>query len=146
MHELFFQWHEQFKSPNVFRTINMFQIINSSLKRGSNCCRSWAIFQHNYWKYVQVWFCCNPSIRLVTKAKGLQGYGPRGSLGIKAKRSQGCGPRKSPAVTSHIPGSVRECKKVWGNEPSHSWGNSHFGRWSPSGLSKFRKTISGATT
>ncbi len=40
--------------------------------------------------------CCNPSIGLVTKAKGLQKCRPRGSLG----------------VTSHIPGSVRKCEGV----------------------------------
>ncbi len=54
VHELFFQWHEQLKSPNIFWTINMFQIINSSLKRGSNCYRSCVELQHNYWKYVQL--------------------------------------------------------------------------------------------
>jgi hypothetical protein len=41
--------------------------------------------------------CCNPSIGLATKAKGLQGCGPRRSLGI----------------TSHTPGSVRKCEGVW---------------------------------
>jgi hypothetical protein len=40
--------------------------------------------------------CRNPSLGLATKAKGLQG----------------CGPRGSPGVTSHTPGSVRECEGV----------------------------------
>jgi hypothetical protein len=80
--------------------------------------------------------CRNPSFGLATKPKGLQGCGPRGSLGVKAKRSQGCGPRKSPGVTSNTPRSVRKCEGVWGSEPSHSQGNSHFGRWNPNGLSK----------
>jgi len=40
--------------------------------------------------------CRNPNIGLATKAKGLQGYEPRGS----------------PKVTSHIPGSVRKCEGV----------------------------------
>jgi hypothetical protein len=40
--------------------------------------------------------CRNPSFGLTTKAKGLQRYGPKGSLG----------------VTSHIPGSVRKCEGV----------------------------------
>jgi len=69
------------------------------------------------------------------KAKALQEYGPRGSLGIKAKRS--------PGVTSHIPGSVRKCEGVCGSEHSHSHGNSHFGRWSPGGLPKFQRAITG---
>ncbi len=56
MHEFFFQWHEQLKSPNVFWTINAFQIINPALKRGSNCYRSCVVLQHNYWKYVQLRF------------------------------------------------------------------------------------------
>jgi len=37
-------------------------------------------------------FCRNPSLGLATKAKGLQG----------------CGPKESPGITSHTPGSVRE--------------------------------------
>jgi hypothetical protein len=40
----------------------------------------------------------------MTKAKGLQGCGPKGSPGIKARRSSG--------VTSHTPGSVRKCEGV----------------------------------
>jgi hypothetical protein len=51
--------------------------------------------------------CHNPSFRLATKAKGLQGYRPR----------------RSPGVTSHTPGSVRKCEGVWGSEPSHSQGD-----------------------
>ncbi len=80
--------------------------------------------------------CRNPSFGLVTKAKGLQGCGPRGSPRVKAKRSQRCGLRGSPRVTSHTPGNVRKCEGMWGSEDSHSQGNSHFGRWSPDGLSK----------
>jgi len=56
--------------------------------------------------------CRNLSFGLATKAKGLQGCGPRGSSGVKAKRSQGCGPRRSPGVTSHTPKSVRKCEGV----------------------------------
>jgi len=40
--------------------------------------------------------CRNPSLGLTTKAKWLQGCGPRGSLG----------------VTSHAPRSVRKCEGV----------------------------------
>jgi hypothetical protein len=58
-----------------------------------------------------------------------------GSPGVKA--------RGSPGVTSHIPGSVRKCEGVWGSEPSHSQGNSHFGRWSPGGLPKLQRVIAG---
>jgi len=39
-------------------------------------------------------FCHNPKPRLATKAKGLQGYGPR----------------ESPGVTPHVPTSARECE------------------------------------
>jgi len=88
----------------------------------------------------------NPNFGLATKAKGLQGCGPRGSLGIKAKRSQGCGLKKSPRVTSHTPGSVKKCEGVWGSEPSHSQGNSHFGRWSPDRPPKLQRAISGVKT
>jgi hypothetical protein len=66
--------------------------------------------------------CRNPSFGLGTKAKGLQE----------------CRPKKK--VGSHITYS-RECKKMWGNEPSHSQGNSHFGRWTPDGLPKLQRVI-----
>ncbi len=48
--------------------------------------------------------CRNFSFGLATKAKGLQGCGPRGSPGVKA--------RGSPGVTSHTPESVRKCEGV----------------------------------
>jgi len=57
-------------------------------------------------------WCRNPSLGLATKAKRLQGYGPRGSSGVKVKRSQGCKPRRSLGVTSHTPGSVRKCEGI----------------------------------
>jgi hypothetical protein len=79
--------------------------------------------------------CRNPSFGLAIKAKGLQGCEPRGSPRVKAKRSQRCGPRRNPRVTSHTSKSVRKCEGVWGSEPSHSQGNSHFGEmeswWTP---------------
>jgi hypothetical protein len=58
--------------------------------------------------YIKIWgplliitlrcefLCRNPSIGLATKAKGLQG----------------CGPRGSPGVTSHTLGNVRKCEGV----------------------------------
>jgi len=47
---------------------------------------------------------CNPSFGLATKAKGLEG--------CKARRSSGVKARRSPRVTSHTPGSVRNCEGV----------------------------------
>jgi hypothetical protein len=46
--------------------------------------------------FFQLIHCCNLSLGLATKAKGLQG----------------CMPRKSPGVTSHTFGSVRKCEGV----------------------------------
>jgi hypothetical protein len=43
-------------------------------------------------------------------------------------------------LRSHISCSW-ECKRVWGNEPSHSQGNSHFGSWSPGGLLNLQRAI-----
>jgi hypothetical protein len=37
---------------------------------------------------------------------------PSFGLATKAKRLQGCGPRESPGVTSHTPGSVGKCEGV----------------------------------
>jgi len=76
--------------------------------------------------------CCNPSFGLTTKAKGLQGCGPRENPGVtpytpgsvgkchnlsfglatKAKGLQGCGPTESSGVTSHTHGSVEKCEGV----------------------------------
>ncbi len=66
--------------------------------------------------------CRNPSLRLVTKAKGLQG----------------CGPRLSSRVTFSCP---RECKRVGGKEPSHSQMNSHVGSWNLKGLPNVQRAI-----
>jgi len=71
--------------------------------------------------------CHNPSLGLATKAKGLQSCTLRG----KPKSHTACS---------------RECKKVWGNEPSHSQGTSHFGRWSSDGLPNLQKAIAGVKT
>jgi len=46
--------------------------------------------------HVSLWMCRNPNFGLATKAKGLQG----------------CGPRGSPGVTLETPGSVGECEGV----------------------------------
>ncbi len=69
-------------------------------------------------------FCYNPSFGLVTKARGCKV--------ASQERSPG----------SHVACS-RECKRVWGNRPSHSQGNSHIGSWSPGGLLNFQRAIVG---
>jgi hypothetical protein len=46
---------------------------------------------------------------------------------------------------SHISCS-QECKRVRGNEPSHSQVNSHFGIWSPNGFPNFQKAIAKVKT
>ncbi len=54
------------------------------------------IFYPKVCELVLLVICRNPSFRLTTKAKGLQGCMPRGSLG----------------VTSHALGSVEKCEGV----------------------------------
>jgi hypothetical protein len=55
-------------------------------------------------------------------------------------RQRGCkGVGQEEARESHP--ILRECRKVWGSEPSHSQSNSHFGRWSPGGFSKLQRPI-----
>jgi hypothetical protein len=54
------------------------------------------VFYHYIFIEKLYWFCRNLSLGLVTKAKGLQGCEPRGSLG----------------VTSHSPGNVGKCEGV----------------------------------
>jgi len=80
--------------------------------------------QNHYEEYQQFWVCkkedChNPSLRLATKAKGLQG----------------CGPRGSPGVTSHTPGSVRKCEGMNPHTPKVTPtlgdGVAMESRWSP---------------
>jgi len=46
---------------------------------------------------------------------------------------------------SHISYSW-ECKRVWGNEPSHSQMNSQFGSSSPSGFPNLQRVIAGVKT
>jgi hypothetical protein len=81
------------------------------------------------------------------RQRGLQGYGPR----KRKPESQGKGIARVWAkrkLRSHITYS-QECKKcegMWGSEHSHSQGNSHFGRWSPGGLPKFQRAITGVKT
>jgi hypothetical protein len=60
--------------------------------------------------------CRNPSFGLATKARVCKGAGQDWAW---------------------------ECKRVWGNEPSHSQMNSHFGSWSPNGLSNLQRVIAG---
>jgi hypothetical protein len=51
---------------------------------------------------------------------------------------------KKEARESHL--MLRECMKVWKNEPSHSQVSSHFGNWSPNGVPNFQRTIVGVNT
>jgi hypothetical protein len=96
----------------------------------------------------------NPCFNVATLALGSRprhrGYKvageEEGNPGVKARAIQRCGPRGSPRVTSHTPGSARKCKGVWGNEHSHSQGNSHFGKGSPRGLPKLQRAIRGVKT
>jgi hypothetical protein len=88
----------------------------------------------------------NPSFRLATKAKGLQGCKLTRNLGVKARGSSRIKARRSPGITSHTPGNVKKCEGVWGSEPSHSQDNSHFGRSSPGGLLKFQRVIARVKT
>jgi hypothetical protein len=71
--------------------------------------------------------CRNFSLGLTTKARGV--------ARVWTKRK----PR------SHIT-YYRECRKVWGSEPSHFQGNSHFERWNPGGFLKLQRAISGVKT
>ncbi len=51
-------------------------------------------------------------------------------------RQRGCKGAGQEEAGSHITYS-RECKKVWGSEPSHSQVNSHVGSWSPDRTPEF---------
>jgi hypothetical protein len=73
--------------------------------------------------YCDIW-CRNPSLGLVTKARACKGAGQEWSL----------------RITFHALG-VKECERVWGNEPPHSQMSSHFGSWSPYGLLNFKEWL-----
>jgi hypothetical protein len=62
---------------------------------------------------------------------------------LGSRPRQGCRPSRKPG--SHISCS-RECRRMWGNEPSHSQVSSHFGSWSHDGLLNFQRAIIGAKT
>jgi len=84
----------------------------------------------NLFLYFNTFFCsldCNCTLNVTTQALGSR---PRQGLAkVWAKYE----------ARSHMSCS-RECKKVRGNEPSHSQVSSHFGSWSPSGLLNFQKS------
>jgi len=136
--ELEFRWTLEFSEGNCKGQNSLdWRVPYIITKILEHRCLNWAYMTHlseniNYGQKK----CRDSSFGLAIKAKGLQGCRPKWSLGIKAKRSQGCGPRRSPRMISHTSGSVRKCEGIWGSEPSHSQGNSHFGRWSPDGLPK----------
>jgi hypothetical protein len=71
--------------------------------------------------------CHNPSLRLVTKAKGV--------ARLQAKREPG----------SHSECS-RECKRMGGSEPSHSQREFNYGSWSPGAFPNLQKEISKVKT
>jgi hypothetical protein len=73
---------------------------------------------------VSLLLCHNLSLGFATKARGV--------ANVQAKR------KPENRITYS-----RECRKVWGSEPSHSQGNSHFGKWSPGGLPKLQRAILG---
>jgi hypothetical protein len=64
------------------------------------------------------------------------------ALATNPNRLQVCRPRRRPEVTLYTPENVKKCEGLWRNEHSHSQCNSHFGRWSPSGLPKLQWAIS----
>jgi len=104
------------------------------------------VTDHHVWNHVQAWQLdvATLALGLRPRQRGCKVAGQEeGSPGIKAKALQRCGSRRSPGVTSQTPGSVRKCEGVWGNEPSHSQRNSHFGRWSPGGPPKLQRAIAG---
>jgi hypothetical protein len=68
----------------------------------------------------------NPSFGFTTKAKACKGVGQEWSQ------------------ESHF--MLRECKKMWGNEPPPSLVNSHFGSWNPNGLLNLQRAIAKVKT
>jgi hypothetical protein len=86
--------------------------------------------------------CRNPSFGLVTKARVARLQAKRKEVWERKQRHwKGVGQEEA-RESPHTPGSLRKCEGVWGSEHSHSHsqGNSHFGRRSPSGLPKFQRT------
>jgi len=61
----------------------------------------------------------------------------------QGKSLQKCKPKMKPM--SHILCS-QECRRVWGNEPTHSQVDSHFGTWSPNRLLNLQRMIVGIKT
>jgi hypothetical protein len=88
-----------------------------------------SFFKHN--DLVNEFNCHNHNLRFVTKAKrGLQGCGPRGSLG----------------VTPHAPKSVGKCEGMNPHTPKATPTLRNGKKWSLSGLPNFQKVIVGVKT
>jgi hypothetical protein len=86
----------------------------------------WIFLQFVWWKFNNFptqneWMCHNLSLGLMTKARACKVANQEGNSGI----------------TSNVPRNA----KVWGNEPSHSQMNSHFGNWSHNGLRIFKRRL-----
>jgi hypothetical protein len=82
-------------------------------------------------KLLHIWFfsfhmCCNichdPNLGLATKAKAWKSAGQECNL----------------KITFALP---RVWVRVWGNEPTHSQMDSHFGSWNPYGAPNFQRVI-----
>jgi hypothetical protein len=71
--------------------------------------------------------CHNPSLGLTTKARACKSAGQEGS----------------PGVTSHAPGSAKECE---GMNPHTPKGAPTLGVWSPGGLPNLQRAIARAKT
>ncbi len=72
-------------------------------------------------------FCRNPNLGLVTKARGYKVASQEGST----------------EVMSHAPGSARKCERIYPHTPK---GNSHFGSWSPGRFPNVQKAITRVKT
>ncbi len=88
------------------------------------------IYNNLLWENLWAWFVgfihntymSQPWVKTYDEGKGLQRFGPIMKL------------------RSHISCS-RECRRVWGNEPTHSQRSSHFGSWNSHGLPNFQKSL-----
>jgi hypothetical protein len=74
-----------------------------------------------------IYYCRNPSLGLVTKAKGCKVAGQE----------------RSPGIMSHSPGNARECEGI---DPHTPKGTPTLGVGSPGGLPNFQRAISGVKT
>jgi len=78
------------------------------------------------------------------RQRACKGVSQKGAWESRQRHCKGVGQEEVWESHHKLPGVLESVREYEGmNEPSHSQGNSHFGKWSPSGFPKLQRAIVG---